>query len=125
MSEIGMSQFKDRVIFMASTVEQMMHDKIKSFMDSDEGISQEEIYKDEPKVDDLEIEIDDIYINLLVEFSVKKSRNGQRQSLGVISKKRRKKQSKLPTKLRLQSTSVISAQDVGTEDSDEYLDKVY
>ena len=96
MSEIGMSQFKDRVIFMASTVEQMMHDKIKSFMDSDEGISQEEIYKDEPKVDDLEIEIDDIYINLLVEFSVKKSRNGQRQSLGVISKKRRKKQSKLP-----------------------------
>jgi hypothetical protein len=110
---------------MASTVEQMMREKIKSFVTRYGEISQEEIYKDVPKVDDLEIEIDDIYINLLVEFSVKKARNGQRQNLGVISLKRRKRQSKLPTKLRLQSTSVIAGQDVGIEDGDEYLDEVY
>lgn len=114
MLEMRMSQFQETLRFMSSAVEQMMHDKIESLIACDEKIDRKDIDEGEHKVDNFEIEIDDIYINLLVEFRVKKARNRQRQSLGVSCKKRHKRQSKFPTKLRLQSTSVIPGKAVGT-----------
>ena len=125
MLEMRMSQFQETLRFMASAVEQMMHDKIEALVACDEKIDRKDIDEGETKIDNDEIEIDDIYINLLVEVRVKKTRNRQRQSPDASCKIRHKRQAKFPKKLRLQSTSVIPRKAIGTKDSEEYSDESY
>jgi len=65
MLKAKMPQLRDRLLFMASIVEQMIHNSIKSLVERDEDIARKVIDEDEPRVNDLEIEIDEMSINLL------------------------------------------------------------
>jgi len=60
-----MPQLKEKLLFMASMVEQMIEKSIKSLVERDEGIARKVIDEDEPRVNDLEVEIDEMCINLL------------------------------------------------------------
>jgi phosphate transport system protein len=60
-----MPELKERLLFMASIVEQMICNSVKSLVERDEEIARKVIDEDEPKVNDLEIEIDETSINLL------------------------------------------------------------
>jgi phosphate transport system protein len=67
------SQLKEKLLFMASAVEQMISDSIKSLVDRDEELAKKVINESESKVNELEIEIDDMCINLLALYQPKAS----------------------------------------------------
>ena len=58
-------QLKEKLLFMASVVEQMIRDSIKSLVERDEELAKKIIEEEEPKVNQLEIDIDDMCIKLL------------------------------------------------------------
>jgi phosphate transport system protein len=71
--EARILQLKERLLFMASIVEQMICSSIKSLVEQDEEIARKVIHEDEPRVNNLEIEIDEMSINLLALFQPKAS----------------------------------------------------
>jgi len=71
--EARISKLKEQLLFMASIVEQMICNSIKSLVERDEAIAHKVIDEDEPKVNNLEIEIDDMCINLLALYQPKAS----------------------------------------------------
>ncbi len=73
MLEAKIPQLKDRLLFMASLVEQMMHNSIQSLVERDEDMARSVIENDEPKVNDLEIEIDEMCISLLALYQPRAS----------------------------------------------------
>jgi len=73
MLEAKIPQLKEKLLFMASLVEQMIEESIKSLVERDEEIARKVIDEDEHKVNNLEIEIDDMCINLLALYQPKAS----------------------------------------------------
>lgn len=73
MLEARIPQLKERLLFMASMVERMICDSIKSLVERDEEIARKVIDEDESKVNDLEIEIDEMSISLLALYQPKAS----------------------------------------------------
>lgn len=73
MLESRIPQLKDRLLFMGSLVEQMICDSIKSLVERDDELAKKVIEEDDPKVDKLEIEIDENCINLLALYQPKAS----------------------------------------------------
>ncbi len=73
MLEAKIPQLKDRLLFMASLVEQMIHNSIQSLVEREEDMARSVIENDEPKVNDLEIEIDEMCISLLALYQPKAS----------------------------------------------------
>ena len=59
------AQLKNRLLYMASIVEQMIRDSIRSLVERDAEVARKLIDRDEIKVNDLEIEIDGMCINVL------------------------------------------------------------
>ena len=73
MLEARIPKLKERLLFMASIVEQMVCNSIRSLVERDEAIAYKVIDEDEPKVNNLEIEIDEMCINLLALYQPKAS----------------------------------------------------
>jgi phosphate transport system protein len=73
MLKSKIAQLKDRLLFMASLVEQMICSSTQSLVESDEDMATTVIERDEPKVNDLEIQIDEMCINLLALYQPKAS----------------------------------------------------
>jgi phosphate transport system protein len=73
MLEAKIPQLKERLIFMASIVEEMIYNSIKSLVDRNQEIAEKVIKEYEPKVNNLEIEIDEMCINLLALYQPKAS----------------------------------------------------
>ncbi|MBM3240809.1 phosphate signaling complex protein PhoU [Candidatus Poribacteria bacterium] len=65
MLEKRISQLKEKLLFMASVVEQMIRGSIKALVERDEELAKKVIEEEEPKVNQLEMEIDDMCISLL------------------------------------------------------------
>jgi len=73
MLEARMSKLKEQLLFMASVVEQMIGSSIKSLVERDETVAHPVIDECEPRVNALEIEIDEMCINLLALYNPKAS----------------------------------------------------
>lgn len=65
MLESRMKQLKEKLLFMASLVEKMIENSIESLVERDEQIAKRVIDEEEPKVNKLEIDIDDMCIEML------------------------------------------------------------
>lgn len=68
MLESRMRQLKEKLLFMASIVEAMIEKSIESLTERDEQIAHNVIDEEEPKVNKLELEIDDMCIEMLALF---------------------------------------------------------
>lgn len=68
MLESRMKQLKEKLLFMASLVEAMIEKSIESLTERDEQIAHQIIDEEEPKVNKLELEIDDMCIEMLALF---------------------------------------------------------
>lgn len=73
MLNAKISQAKDRLLFMASIVEQMTHDSVKALVNRDEELARKVIDEQEPKVNELEVEIDEGCISLLALYQPRAS----------------------------------------------------
>ena len=73
MLEERIDELKEKLLFMASLVEQMIGKSTESLVQRDEETARQVIEVDEPKVNKLEIEIDEISINILALFQPKAS----------------------------------------------------
>jgi len=65
MLEQKITKLKEKLFTMASLVESMLEKSINSLVNKDERLAKEVIEKDEPKTNDLEIEIEDLGIKLM------------------------------------------------------------
>jgi len=65
MLEERITELKEKLFIMASLVESMLEKSINSLVNKDENLAREVINKDEPKINDLEIEIEDFGIKLI------------------------------------------------------------
>jgi len=65
MLEQKITELKEKLFIMASLVESMLEKSIDSLINKDEELAREVIDKDEPKANDLEIEIEDSGIKLI------------------------------------------------------------
>jgi phosphate transport system protein len=68
MLESRMKQLKEKLLFMASLVESMIEKSIDSLTERDEQIAHKVIDEEEPKVNKLELEVDDMCIEMLALF---------------------------------------------------------
>ena len=68
MLESRIKQLKEKLLFMASLVESMIEKSIESLTERDEQIAHQVIDEEEPKVNKLELEIDDMCIEMLALF---------------------------------------------------------
>jgi len=68
MLESRIKQLKEKLLFMASMVESMIEKSIDSLTERDAQIAEKVINEEEPKVNKLEIEIDDMCIEMLALF---------------------------------------------------------
>ena len=73
MLEARISKLRQLLLYMASIVEQMIRSSVKSLMERDEALARQVIDECEPKVNDLEIKIDEMCINLLALYQPKAS----------------------------------------------------
>lgn len=73
MLEARMSKLRQLLLYMASIVEQMIRSSIKSLVERDEDMAHQVIEECEPKVNELEIKIDEMCINLLALYEPKAS----------------------------------------------------
>ena len=73
MLEAKVNEVKEKLLFMASLVEQMIGKSIESLTERDEEPAKQVIEIDEPKVNKLEVEIDEMSISLLALFQPKAS----------------------------------------------------
>jgi len=71
MVEERISRIREKLLFMASIVERMIRDSIKSLVERDEELASRIINEQEPRVNQLEIEIDEMCINLLALYQPK------------------------------------------------------
>jgi phosphate transport system protein len=65
MLEQKITELKEKLFVMASLVESMLEKSIDSLVNKDEKLAREVIDKDEPKANDLEIEIEDSGVKLI------------------------------------------------------------
>jgi len=65
MLEEKITELKEKLFTMASLVESMLEKGVNSLVNKDEELAREVIDKDEPKANDLEIEIEDSGIKLI------------------------------------------------------------
>ncbi len=68
MLESRIKQLKEKLLFMASLVEAMIEKSIESLTEREEQIAHRVINEEEPKVNKLELEIDDMCIEVLALF---------------------------------------------------------
>lgn len=73
MLEARISKLRQLLLYMASIVEQMIRSSIKSLVERDEAIVHQVIDECEPRVNELEIKIDEMCINLLALYEPKAS----------------------------------------------------
>lgn len=65
MLEEKITELKQKLVVMASLVESMLEKSTNSLVNKDEELAREVINKDEPKVNDLEIKIEDLGVKLI------------------------------------------------------------
>lgn len=65
MLEQKILELKEKLFSMASLVEEMIEKSVRALVEKDEVLAKEVIEKDEPKVNDLEVELDEFSIDLL------------------------------------------------------------
>jgi phosphate transport system protein len=65
MLESHVTELKEQLLYMASIVERMIGESIDSLVERDEAMARRVIDEEEPKVNDLEIKIDEMCINFL------------------------------------------------------------
>ncbi len=65
MLEEKITELKQKLVVMASLVESMLEKSMNSLVNKDEELAREVINKDEPKVNDLEVKIEDFGIKLI------------------------------------------------------------
>jgi len=65
MLEQRITELKEKLFIMAALVESMLEKSINSLVNKDEELAREVINRDEPKTNDLEIEIEDSSIKLM------------------------------------------------------------
>jgi len=73
MLEVKISQLKEKLLFMGSIVERMIGESIKALVERDENLACNVIDELEPKVNKLEIEIDEMCVNVLALYQPKAS----------------------------------------------------
>ena len=73
MLEVKVSQLKEKLLFMGSIVERMIGESIRALVERDEDLARSVVEKQEPKVNELEIEIDEMCINALALYQPKAS----------------------------------------------------
>ena len=73
MLEARISELKEKLLFMGSLVEQMIEKSVKSLVQRDEEFARKVIDENEPKVNNLEIEIDEMCVNLLALYQPRAS----------------------------------------------------
>ena len=73
MLEAKIPELREKLLFMASIVERMIERSIQSLVERDEEIARKVMDEDEPSVNDLEIEIDEMCINLLALYQPRAS----------------------------------------------------
>lgn len=68
MIEEKLSVLKEKILEMAILVESMIEKSIKGLMEKDKNLLQEVIERDEPRVNDMEIEIEDLGMKFIALF---------------------------------------------------------
>ncbi len=65
MLDQKLTELKEKLFTQAGLVEEMVAKSVRSLIERDESLAKDVIEKDEPRVNDLEIEIEDFAINLM------------------------------------------------------------